>query len=142
MSVVYVGVGSNLGNREENIEKAFLLMEKNGIKIFKRSLLIETDPMGGPVQGKFLNAVIEVETKLNPWELLETLQDIEKKIGRARTIVNGPRTIDLDILLYENVTLKTPKLTIPHPRMFEREFVLKPLLEIAPQLKGITHADC
>lgn len=143
MSIVYIGIGSNLGNRQKNIDQAFLLMQESGIKILKRSSVIETEPVGGPPQGKFLNAAIEIETQLEPLELLRVLQNIEKKLGRIRTVVNGPRSIDLDILLYENVALRMPELTIPHPRMFEREFVLTPLREIAPQmLKEIIHASC
>ena len=134
MSVIYVGVGSNSGNREENIEKAFLLMEENGIKILKRSSIIETDPVGGPLQGKFLNAVIKIETRLDPLGLLNLLQGIELKLGRVREIYHGPRTIDLDILMFDDVTMHTPELTIPHPRMFEREFVLMPLREIAAEI--------
>ena len=112
-------------------------MEENGIKILKQSSLIETEPAGGPPQGKFLNAVIEIETSLKPLELLNVLQNIEQQLGRVRSIPNAPRTIDLDILLYDQINMQTPGLTIPHPRMFEREFVLKPLKEIAPQ-----YADC
>ena len=141
MPLVYIGIGSNLGHREKNIEGSLNLMEESGIEILKRSAVIETDPVGGPPQGKFLNAVVEAQTKLEPLSLLKTLQSIEKKLGRARAVVNGPRTIDLDILLYESLSLKTPQLTIPHPRMFEREFVLKPLEEIAPHIKGRIHAD-
>jgi len=122
MSLAYIGIGSNLGNRKENIGKALSLMQECGIKILKRSSVIETDPVGGPPQGKFFNAVIKIETELEPIELLKVLQNIEKKLGRIRTVINGPRTIDLDILLYDNLALKTPELTIPHPRMFEREF--------------------
>ncbi len=141
MSLAYIGIGSNLGNRKENIGKALSLMQECGIKILKRSSVIETDPVGGPPQGKFFNAVIKIETELEPIELLKVLQNIEKKLGRIRTVINGPRTIDLDILLYDNLALKTPELTIPHPRMFEREFVLVPLKEIAPQmLKETIHA--
>ena len=134
MSLVYIGLGSNLGNREENIEKAILLIEENGIKILKRSSIIETDPVGGPPQGKFLNAVIKVETLLGPLNLLKILQDIESKLGRVREIYQGPRTMDLDILIFGDLIMQTPQLTIPHPRMFEREFVLTPLREIAAEI--------
>lgn len=143
MPVAHIGVGSNLGNRQKNIDQAFFWMQESGIKISKRSSVIETEPVGGPPQGKFLNAVIEIETILDPFQLLEILQSIENRLGRVRAVINGPRTIDLDILLYENRTLKTAALTIPHPRMFEREFVLKPLLEIAPSIvKETIHASC
>ena len=135
MSIVYVGIGSNLGQREENIQKAISLLGKQN-KILKISTIIETDPVGGPPQGKFLNAVVKMETALEPLDLLKVLQNIEQQLGRVRTIPNAARTIDLDILLYDKISMQTPELTIPHPRMFEREFVLKPLKEIASEIVG------
>ncbi len=135
MSIVYIGMGSNLGQREENIQKAISLLEKQN-KILKISTIIETDPVGGPPQGKFLNAVVKMETALEPLDLLKVLQNIEQQLGRVRTIPNAARTIDLDILLYDKISMQTPELTIPHPRMFEREFVLKPLKEIASEIVG------
>ncbi len=127
----YIGIGSNLGNRLENINKAIELLRKNhGIKIKKVSSIIETKPVGGPTQENFLNGVIKIKTDLEPMSLLLILQNIEKKLGRVRMIKNGPRSIDLDILLYDNQKINAPGLKIPHPRMLEREFVMKPLLEI------------
>ncbi len=140
MPIVYLGIGSNLGKRETNIEKAIQLFKKNHIDILKTSTFIETDPVGGPPQGKFLNGVIKIKTLLSPQELLKILKDIEKQLGRTKTVIDGPRTIDLDILVYDQIKIKTPELTIPHPRMLEREFVLKPLQEIAPQLLKELHA--
>ena len=134
MPIVYLGIGSNLGNRRENIERAINLLQGNHIKILKQSTAIETDPVDGPPQDKFLNAVLKVETDHPPQALLKILQKIEKQLLRAKTAINGPRTIDLDILLYGRVALQTPELTIPHPRMFQREFVMNPLKEIAPEL--------
>ncbi len=134
MSRCFIGVGSNLGNREENIKNAKSLLNKTKIKILKESSLIETRPVGGPKQGKFLNGVLEIETKLSPDKLLQTLKTIERKLARIKTVKNGPRTIDLDILLYEDKVIKTSKLIIPHPRMHERSFVIKPLKEIAPEI--------
>jgi len=131
---VYLGIGSNLGNRKQNINKALALLEENKIKVKKVSHIIETEPVGGPKQDKFLNAALQAETILKPRQLLNKLKEIEKKLGRRRTTRFGPRTIDLDILLYDNLKVKTKDLTVPHLRMFEREFVLKPLNEIAPNL--------
>jgi len=131
MVVCYLGVGSNLGNRRENVQKALdYLTRTKGIKIEKSSRIYETKPMGGPLQGKFLNAAIKIRTSLKPQLLLETLKKIEKDLGRKPTVRFGPRAIDLDILLYGNQTIKTKNLIIPHPRMFRRQFVLKPLREI------------
>ncbi|HBR15455.1 MAG TPA: 2-amino-4-hydroxy-6-hydroxymethyldihydropteridine diphosphokinase [Candidatus Omnitrophica bacterium] len=137
MAIVYIGIGSNLGNRKGNIESAFALLEENGIHILKISSIIETDPVDGPTQEKFLNAVIKAGTHLSAQELLTQLKFIEKKLGRVPTVRNGPRTIDLDILLYDQVTLNTSQLTIPHPRMFLRDFVMNPLKEIAPEMVGV-----
>ena len=144
MAIVYIGIGSNLGNRKRNIESAIRLLEKSGLDVLKRSTMIETDPVGGPrQQGKFLNGVLKIETKLTPDALLIRLKQIEHELGRIKTIRNGPRTIDLDILLYNHLDLQKPHLTIPHPRMLERDFVMRPLKEIEPQLvKELFHAYC
>ncbi len=104
------------------------------MKVLKCSSIIETDPVGGPQQDKFFNAALKIQTKLSPPKLLQTLKDIEKQLGRVKTVRNGPRPIDLDILFYDNLKLETPSLIIPHPRMLERDFVLIPLKEIAPEL--------
>ncbi len=131
MVVCFLGVGSNLGNRRKNIKKALDYLSKTkGIKIEKSSRIYETEPLGGPTQGKFLNAAIKIKTSLTPALLLKTLKKIEKDLGRKKTVRFGPRHIDLDILFYANKIIKTRNLVIPHPRMFEREFVLKPLREI------------
>jgi len=133
--VSYIGLGSNLGDRLVNINKAIeYLKENQDITVEKVSSIIETEPQGGPPQGKFLNAVVKIKTSLAPQDLLRFLQDIEAKLGRTRLIRNGPRTIDLDILLYDNKVIDEPNLEVPHPRMFERDFVLKPLLEIEPDI--------
>lgn len=102
-------------------------------KVRQVSAFIETKPQGGPPQGPYLNAVVEVETGLLPYQLLQELQRIETALGRIRTVVNGPRTIDLDILTYGDTLMQEHALSIPHPRILEREFVLVPLKEIAPQ---------
>ena len=134
MATVYLALGSNLGNREDNLTIAINHLLENNIKVRKLSTIIETDPVDGPVQGKYLNAVLEAETTLPAEELLSLLQSTEKKMGRVRAVRNAPRPIDIDILLYAKEVINTSSLTIPHPRMFERDFVLRPLREIAPQV--------
>lgn len=135
IQTVFIGIGSNLGNRRDNINKALeLLKSHSGIVIEKFSSIIETEPIGGPAQGKYLNAVVKIQASLSPKELLKILQDIENQLGRVRAVKNAPRTIDLDILLFGELIFNERCLTIPHPRMFERYFVLKPLLEIAPDI--------
>ena len=131
--IVYIGIGSNQGRREKNIEAALdFLGRAEGITVEKVSSVIETDPQGGPPQGKFLNAVVKIRTTLPPAKLLALLQDIERKLKRARTLKDGPRTIDLDILLYGDEEIDQEGLSVPHPRMCRRLFVLRPLLEIEP----------
>ena len=134
MSVVYLALGSNLGNRLEFIHRAVSLLELDGVKVVRLSTVIETDPVGGPAQGKYLNAVLKASTLHSPEELHVITQGIERKLGRVRKMLNGPRVIDIDILLFDEIKLVTPRLLIPHPRMLERSFVMKPLREIDPQL--------
>ncbi|MBU4311686.1 MAG: 2-amino-4-hydroxy-6-hydroxymethyldihydropteridine diphosphokinase [Candidatus Omnitrophica bacterium] len=127
----YIGVGSNLGDRQGNIEAAIQgLREAGGIEVTKVSSIYETEPVGGPQQPKYLNGVIAINTELEPRQLLLALQKIENQFGRERSVKNGPRTIDLDILMYGEEEIDEPDLKIPHPRMHEREFVLKPLRDI------------
>ena len=136
MPVAFIGVGSNLGDRLNNIQQAIQhLQERDGLIVEKVSSLIETEPVGGPPQGDYLNGVLKVETELSPQELLDTLLTIERKMGRKRVLKNGPRIIDLDILFYGDRVINEPHLQIPHQRMFERNFVLKPLLEIDSSLE-------
>ncbi|MDP2939112.1 MAG: 2-amino-4-hydroxy-6-hydroxymethyldihydropteridine diphosphokinase [Candidatus Omnitrophota bacterium] len=134
MAECFIGIGSNLGDREKNIKSAIKLLKKSKIKILKESSLIETKPIGFSKQGKFLNGVLQIETKLEPQKLLQTLKSIEKKLGRIKTFKNGPRTIDLDILTYNDKVIKSRNLTIPHPRIFKRSFVINPLKEISPEI--------
>ena len=134
MAKVFLGMGSNLGKREHYIQSAIAQLSPNHIDVWQISSFLETNPVSGPPQGKFLNIVVQAWTPLTPEDLLTRLQDIEEKLGRERTVVNGPRTIDIDILLYDDINLNLPHLIIPHPRMLEREFVMTPLREIAPQL--------
>lgn len=130
MAKAFVGIGSNLGNKEENIRNSIKLM-KEKCKILKASSSYETEPVAYKKQDWFLNCAIEVGTELEPLELLGFLQSIENKMGRVRTIKNGPRIIDLDILFYDDKIINEPSLTVPHPRLHERLFVLEPLKEIA-----------
>jgi len=139
---IYLGLGSNLGDRKSNILQAIDKMKNIGIEILQCSSIIETDPVGGPKQEKFLNAVVKAKTELSPQILLGRLKEIEKKLGRIKTELNGPRTIDIDILLYDNLHVSSDELTIPHPRMFERDFVMEPLREIdSEKFQDITHAN-
>ena len=136
MAIVYIGIGSNLGDRQANIEKTLsLLREVKNLEVKRVSSLCETRPVGGPPdQGDFLNAVLEADTSILPLELLAKLKSIEKRLGRKKGISNGPRPIDLDLLFYDDVVIKGKELEIPHPKLHERFFVLKPLVEIAPGL--------
>jgi len=142
MAVAFIGLGSNLGDRAENLR---LALEKIGklpkTRVVKSSTFHETDPVGGPPQGKFLNGVARIETSLKPKDLLERLQLIEEELGRPRERVQwGPRVIDLDLLDYDGLTLNLPGLELPHPRLRKRPFVLIPLAEIAPEWRH-PHAD-
>ena len=135
MSTVYIGIGSNLGDREKHIEDATRrVRELPGVVEVRGSSLYETEPVGGPPQGPFLNGALCVETALEPLDLLRGLQAIEAGLKRERVVKWGPRTIDLDILLFDDLVLQTPDLIIPHPLMHERDFVLRPLNEIAPDV--------
>jgi len=136
MTWAYVGLGANVGNRRENLDHAVeLLAAEPGVRVLAVSSVRETDPVGYEDQPRFLNAACAVETELGPRELLERLLAIERALGRERTGPRfGPRTIDLDLLLYGNETLDEPGLTVPHPRLAERLFVLEPLHELAPDL--------
>jgi len=130
----YIGLGSNIGEREKNLNTAIdMLNETPGIEVLQVSSYINTAPVGYTQQPDFLNAVAEIKTKLQPDELLKICMDIESKLKRKRIIRWGPRTIDLDILLYGEQIINDENLVIPHPRMHEREFVLRPLAEIAPK---------
>jgi 2-amino-4-hydroxy-6-hydroxymethyldihydropteridine diphosphokinase len=132
MSLVYVGLGSNLGDREGTIRRALELLAAGGdLEIEAVSSLRETDPVGYEDQPRFLNGAAALRTQLNPQEVLERLQDVERQLGRDRSGPRfGPRTIDLDLLLYDGERLDEPGLRIPHPRLAERRFVLEPLAEL------------
>jgi 2-amino-4-hydroxy-6-hydroxymethyldihydropteridine diphosphokinase len=132
MQTCYLGLGSNLGDRRKNIKSAVKKINAlKGTKTIKLSRIIETKPVGGPKgQPKFLNAALKIRTALTPLNLLRNLKKIEKELGRTDTVRWGPRTIDLDILFYADTILNTKELKIPHPMVFERDFVLRPLSEI------------
>lgn len=132
MVTCYLGIGSNLGDRRINIKSAVEKIGKlKGARVIKLSKIIETSPVGGPAgQGKFLNAVLKIRTSLSPLTLLKKLKQIEKSLGRKKTVRFGPRTIDLDILFFGERIIDAKTLKVPHPRISEREFVLRPLLEV------------
>ncbi|HZS57197.1 MAG TPA: 2-amino-4-hydroxy-6-hydroxymethyldihydropteridine diphosphokinase [Bryobacteraceae bacterium] len=136
--LVYLSLGSNIGDREKSLNDALESLAQQQIHIIARSSLYETEPQDVVDQPWFLNIVVACETRYFPLQLLQILQRCERELGRVRGNAirrRGPRIIDIDILLYGNVTLDTPPLSIPHPRMLQRRFVLEPLLEIAPNLK-------
>lgn len=136
MKRAYIGIGSNLEDRLGNVRKSLQLMNRRiGITVTKVSPIYETEPVDFRQQPNFLNVVAEIDTELTANELLRELQDIEKRLGRVRTTPKGPRTIDLDILLYGDVVINTNDLSIPHPRMWQRLFVLEPLSELRPDFR-------
>jgi 2-amino-4-hydroxy-6-hydroxymethyldihydropteridine diphosphokinase len=135
MTNAFVGIGSNLGDREAALRRAVeLLAAEEGIEVVAVSELRETEPVGPVEQGLFLNGAVRLATELPPRELLERLLAIERRLGRVRTERFGPRTIDLDLLVYGEQVIDEPGLTIPHPRLHERRFALDPLAELAPDL--------
>lgn len=134
-AIGYVGIGSNIGDRESHIRLALKeLAAQPTMEIVTASSIYETAPVGVTDQPNFLNLVVAVRTTLLPRELMDALLQIENKMGRVRTVRWGPRVIDLDLLLYGEVRIEGPELTVPHPRLRERSFVLMPLAEIAPTL--------
>ena len=139
MAIVYLGIGSNKGDRQANIERALsLLKEDEEIDVLAISRIIETEFQGeGPVQDKFLNGALKIKTDLLPLDLLSRLRTVERRLGRVKSQVpNSPRPMDLDILFYDDVVIVDGKhLQVPHPRLHERLFVLEPMAEIAPDLK-------
>lgn len=130
----YLALGSNLGDKEANLRRALELVQQRGVEVVKTSSFICTEPYGVTDQPQFLNGVCEVRTSLAPLALLHTLLEIEQEMGRVRLRHWGERNIDLDLLLYEDVVMDTPELILPHPDMQNRDFVLLPLAEIAPEI--------
>lgn len=129
----FLGLGSNLGDRLEHLQRAIDLLDATGgVRVDEVSSVYETEPVGGPEQGPFLNCAVRVRTRRGPWRLLRACQAVERRLGRVRTERWGPRTVDVDILLYEGRVVALPGLEIPHPRLAERAFALVPLIEVAP----------
>jgi 2-amino-4-hydroxy-6-hydroxymethyldihydropteridine diphosphokinase len=135
MAIVYLALGSNIGDREGNLREAIRLICESGVQVTKISGVYETEPVDYLDQPWFLNAVLEAQTTLPAAQLLVTLRNIESQMGSKKAFAKGPRLIDLDILLYDDATIHTPDLQVPHPRMLQRKFVLVPLAEIAPTLR-------
>jgi 2-amino-4-hydroxy-6-hydroxymethyldihydropteridine diphosphokinase len=135
LKIVYIGLGSNVGDRAENLRVARERIDAPDLRVLRASSIYETAPRDVENQPWFLNQVIECETDLFPRQLLGRLQKIERELGRKRRIAKGPREIDLDILLYGDVVMKAPELEVPHPRLTERRFVLEPLAELVPEKK-------
>ena len=134
----FLSLGSNVGSREQNIQRALAALERERIRIIGRSSIYETEPQDFPQQPWFLNMAASCETTCFPLQLLAILQRIERELGRVRgtgIVRKGPRIIDIDILMFGTVVMSMPQLVIPHPRMLQRRFVLEPLIEMAPDLK-------
>lgn len=137
MATLYLSLGTNLGDRQKNLFLALELIGREVGTVLSASDIIETEPWGFDSSNRFLNMAVKVETHLQPLEVLHTTQEIERKLGRTHKTTAGEyhdRPIDIDILLYDDLVMNTPELTIPHPLMHERQFVMKPLLQIAPEL--------
>lgn len=135
MKLVYLSLGSNIGDRQGNLRAALDRLSESGVRLLRVSPVYETEPVDFTAQRWFLNLVVEAETELFPLQLLGRTQRIERGLGRTRTVPKGPRTIDIDILLYANAIVATANLEIPHPRIAERRFVLVPLAGLAPNLR-------
>ena len=142
---VFLGLGSNIGDREEALERALAGLEARGFHVNASSSLYLTEPVGGPPQDWFLNAVVRGETDLAPEALLAACLSLETELGRHRVVHHGPRTLDVDLLLYGSLVWDSERLKIPHPRLHERRFVLVPLVEIDPEARhpvlGLTAAE-
>ena len=137
MATMYLSLGTNLGDRRQNLASALDLIANEVGTILSASDIIETEPWGFESSNRFLNMVVKVDTDLNPVDALHVTQDIEHRLGRTEKSVNGQyhdRLIDIDLLMYDNITVSTPELTLPHPHMHERRFVMEPLAQIAPEL--------
>jgi 2-amino-4-hydroxy-6-hydroxymethyldihydropteridine diphosphokinase len=133
-SRIYLSLGSNLGERAENLVRAVQALPGAGVRVLRQSSLYETEPVDLLEQPWFLNCVLEAETSLSPQELLGALQGIERQLGSRKLVARGPRIVDLDIIFQGSTVLRTSEIEIPHPRMAERRFVLVPLAELAPSL--------
>lgn len=134
MTLAYLGLGANLGDRSASLARAEALLERRGVRMLRRSDTIETEPWGVLDQPRFLNRVIEVEWDGSPRDLLRAAKEVEVEVGRTPTFRWGPRVVDVDILLFGDETVDEPDLQIPHPRMRVRDFVLVPLRQLRPDL--------
>ena len=136
MATVYLGIGSNMGDRQANIDRAIQLLKENKeIDVLAVSAMMESEPEGGVPQWRYLNGAIQIRTDLTPTDLLSQLKMVERRLGRKKGPANDPRPMDLDILFYDDVVIVQGKtLSVPHPKLEKRLFVLKPLSEIAPDL--------
>jgi 2-amino-4-hydroxy-6-hydroxymethyldihydropteridine diphosphokinase len=135
LSIVYLGLGSNVGDREAMLRSALEDLDRPELRLLRASGIYETEPIGLREQRWFLNLAAEFDCELFPRQLLQRTQRTERHYGRLRTLPNGPRTLDIDILLYGNAVVRTEGLEIPHPRLHERRFVLAPLAELNPELR-------
>jgi 2-amino-4-hydroxy-6-hydroxymethyldihydropteridine diphosphokinase len=133
--LTYLSLGSNLGDRDANLERAIAALPSADVRVLRRASIYETEPVDFLAQPWFLNCVLEVETSLAPRSLLEELQAIERKLGSSKPFPRGPRIIDLDVLFYGDAVIHEPGIEIPHPRLAERRFVLVPLAELAPEFR-------
>jgi len=135
MPEVFLGLGSNVGDRERNIVEAVARLERRGFQVARRSALYLTEPVALLPQGWFVNAVVSGTTSLSPEQLLREGLEVERELGRVRDRHHGPRTMDVDLLVFGDTILDTPDLVLPHPRLHERRFVLVPLHDVAPGLR-------
>jgi 2-amino-4-hydroxy-6-hydroxymethyldihydropteridine diphosphokinase len=133
--LIYLSLGSNLGDRAANLEHAIDALPEIGVRVLRRSSIYETEPVDFLAQPWFLNCVVEAQTSLAPRKLLEALQAIERKLGSRKLVPRGPRLIDLDVLFYGTDVVRETGIEIPHPRLAKRRFVLVPLAEIAPEFR-------
>jgi 2-amino-4-hydroxy-6-hydroxymethyldihydropteridine diphosphokinase len=135
MKTVYLGLGSNIGDREATLQAALDQLHQDEVRVLRLSSVYETEPMDVRDQRWFLNLVAEAQTDLFPMQLLARIEKVEQRLGRRRALAKGPRTIDIDILFYGNFVIRTPRLVIPHERFADRRFVLAPLAELAPDMR-------
>jgi 2-amino-4-hydroxy-6-hydroxymethyldihydropteridine diphosphokinase len=141
VALIYLSLGSNLGDRAMNLDRAIAALPDAGVRVLRCSSIYETEPVDFLDQPWFLNCALEAETSLPPEKLLAALQGIEQLLGSKKLIARGPRIIDLDVLFYQSEVIRTAEMEIPHPRMAERRFVLVPLAELAPAFRHpVLHA--
>jgi 2-amino-4-hydroxy-6-hydroxymethyldihydropteridine diphosphokinase len=134
MAEAFLGLGANLGDRPGQLRRGLRLLEERGLQIRAVSSFRQTDPVGGPAQPDYVNAAARIECACSPHSLLQTLLQVEVELGRRRSIANAPRTLDLDLLCFGQMRLEAAGLSLPHPRMLQRRFVLAPLAELVPRM--------